>query len=192
MKQILFINCCVRQNSRTRRLAEEVLRRLDGRVTERKPFMEELPAVDEAVIEKRHEASLSGDFSDELFAPAREFANADCIVIAAPYWDMSFPASLKRYIESVSVSGVTFSYTSTGQPLGLCRAERFYYITTAGGEIGSFNLGYEYISAVMKNLFGIQSGVCIKAERMDVIGEDPEQHLQEAITAWEQLFGTGK
>lgn len=188
MKQILFINCCVRQHSRTRFLAEELLRRLDGHVTERKPYLEKLPAVNEEIIEKRHEASLSGDFSDRLFAPAREFSRADCIVIAAPYWDMSFPASLKQYIESVSVSGVTFSYLPSGQPIGLCRAESFYYVTTAGGEIGSFNFGYDYIRAVMENLFGIKKGVCIKAERLDIVGEDPRQHLQETIDSLEQVL----
>ena len=191
MKQILFIDCCVRKNSRTRRLAEAVLSRLEGTVTLRRPYAEELPAVDESVIEKRHDASLSGDFSDGLFAPAREFAGADEIVIAAPYWDMSFPACLKRYIETVSVSGVTFSYTDDGRPRGLCRAGRFYYITTAGGEIGRFHLGYEYIHAVMENLVGVREGVSICAERMDVIGEDPEQHLREALRAWERSRGAG-
>ena len=60
---------------------------------------------------------------------------ADIIVIAAPYWDLSFPAQLKDYIERVNAVGVTFDYDQEGIPYGLCRAKKLVYITTAGGNI---------------------------------------------------------
>ena len=52
-----------------------------------------------------------GAFQDPLFGLARQFAAADRIVIAAPYWDLSFPAALKQYVEQINVLGITFIYT---------------------------------------------------------------------------------
>ena len=36
------------------------------------------------------------------------------------YWDLSFPAALKIYIEHAAVMGVTFHYTEEGRCEGLC------------------------------------------------------------------------
>ena len=36
----------------------------------------------------------------------RTIANADKIVIAAPFWDMSFPSLLKVYIENIYTIGI--------------------------------------------------------------------------------------
>ena len=41
---------------------------------------------------------------------------ADEIVIGAPYWDLSFPAALKTYLEHCCVCDVTFHYTQEGRP----------------------------------------------------------------------------
>ena len=67
---------------------------------------------------------------------ARLFADADLVVVGAPYWDLSFPALLKIYIENIMVLGVTFIYGERGQVIPLGRAGRMFYISTAGGYIG--------------------------------------------------------
>ena len=59
-----------------------------------------------------------------MFSLAKEFAIADTIVIAAPYYDLSFPAMLKQYFEQINVLGVTFTYSDSGIPEGLCKARR--------------------------------------------------------------------
>ena len=41
-----------------------------------------------------------------MFDLASQFQQADEIVIAAPYWDLSFPAILKLYLENIYVTGV--------------------------------------------------------------------------------------
>lgn len=66
-----------------------------------------------------------------MFDIGKDFAEADEIVIGAPYWDLSFPAALKIYIEHAAVMGVTFHYTEEGRCEGLCRAKHLTYITTA-------------------------------------------------------------
>ena len=78
-----------------------------------------------------------GDFSGASFALARTFAAADEVVIAAPYWDMSFPASLKLYVEQLCVNKLTFCYNEKGMPCGLTNVKKAIYFTTAGGYIGS-------------------------------------------------------
>ena len=45
MEKILFVNACVRPNSRTLELAKHVIERLSGSVEEVKLYDEELPPV---------------------------------------------------------------------------------------------------------------------------------------------------
>ena len=42
------------------------------------------------------------------------FADADDIIIAAPYWDLGFPAQLKTYIENIYVTGIVSAYNDHG------------------------------------------------------------------------------
>ena len=98
MDKILFINACVRPCSRTLELAETLLMKLDGDVQEIKLYENPLPVLDLNGMGKRNRAAKTGDFSDPAFDSAKQFAAADVIVIAAPYWDLMFPAVLKTYI----------------------------------------------------------------------------------------------
>ena len=68
-----------------------------------------------------------GSLDSPVFDLARQFSEAETIVIAAPYWDLSFPAVLKQYFEQVNVVGITFRYTEEGIPEGLCKADRIFY-----------------------------------------------------------------
>ena len=68
IKNILFINACARPESRTLLLAEKVLERLSGEVTELKLYEEEIAPLDYGVLEKRTGLIASGNtrirFSD--------------------------------------------------------------------------------------------------------------------------------
>ena len=98
-QKILFVNACIRKNSRTRFLAEQVIRQLNGTVVEVNPAAATEPITSEEFIINRTDATGRMDFADPAYAPARQFAEADIIVVAAPYWDLSFPAILKAYFE---------------------------------------------------------------------------------------------
>ena len=100
--KILFVDACVRKKSRTRRLARYVLERMNGTVAEVNAASATKAITDESFILSRTKASERKDFSDPVFGPARQFAEADVIVIAAPYWDLSFPAVLKAYFEQIN------------------------------------------------------------------------------------------
>lgn len=114
MNKVLFINACVRPESRTCRLAREVLKRLPGEPEELRLYEEPIEPLDQETLEKRTELVARGDYRDPLFRYAKQFAQAADIVVAAPYWDLSFPAILKVYLEQICVTGLTFQYTPEG------------------------------------------------------------------------------
>ena len=59
--------------------------------------------------------------------------------------------------------------TPEGYPQGLCKAKKFYYVTTSGGYIGEFDFGFQYARAVVTNLYGIPEAECIKKEGLDIV-----------------------
>ena len=178
---ILFINACVRQESRTKRLAEHYLKQQAGPVTEVDLGTLDFPSVDDAFLAKRDRLCAEGRFDDPMFDLARQFASADSIVIAAPYWDLSFPAVLKQYLEQVCVVGITFCYSPEGIPQGLCRAKELIYVTTVGGEYLPFEHGFGYVKALCESYFGIRDFRLIKAVGLDLVGADPEKILEESM-----------
>lgn len=177
---ILFINACVRKQSRTLILANRLLDTLDGEIREVQLERVEFPVVDEEFIERREALKNAGKYDDPMFSLGRDFADADTIVIAAPYYDLSFPAMLKQYFEQINVLGLTFTYSEAGIPEGLCKAKKLYYITTAGGHILSDDFGFGYVKALANTFYGIEEVYQIKAEGLDIIGADVEAILESA------------
>ncbi|HAL18942.1 MAG TPA: ACP phosphodiesterase [Spirochaetaceae bacterium] len=179
---ILFVNACVREKSRTKRLADALLEKLGDDVTELRLSCASFPAVDEKFLNVRDELIASGDFGNPMFYLARQFASADEIVIAAPYWDLSFPAVLKQYFEHVNVLGITFEYTPDGYPKGLCKAKSLHYVTTAGGSFVPDDFGFGYVKALAQNFYGIGRVELIKAEGLDIQGAEPDKILENVIS----------
>ena len=177
---ILFVNACVRPESRTKRLAEYVLKKLGASVKEVNLEKENILPLNNASLQYRTEKASKAAFDDPVFCYAKDFAAADTIVMAAPYWDLSFPASIKCYIEAINVLGLTFAYSESGRPYGLCKAKRLIYVTTAGGPIFNEEAGFGYVQSLAKNFYGIQEVICINAENLDLIGADVEGILQKA------------
>ena len=92
-RPILYINACVRKESRTRRLAEKLLLKLGEPFEEIRLEDVVFPVVDEDFLSKRDRLISEGDYQAPLFDLARQFSKAATIVIAAPFWDLSFPAA---------------------------------------------------------------------------------------------------
>ena len=178
---MLFINACVRKNSRTKRLADAFLKIKNEPVTELKLEEVSFPLANEEFLNKRDELIAGGRFTDPTFDLARQFATAEEIVIAAPLWDLSFPAMLKQYFEQINVLGVTFRYTPEGAPQGLCKAKKLTYITTSGGDYIPEEYGFGYVKALAQNFYGIKTVELIKATGLDIYGNDPEAILDKVI-----------
>ena len=188
MDNILFINACARPRSRTAELAEALLEKLNGDVAQVSLYDEPLSPLDLQGIVQRDRAVQENDFSAPVFRLAKQFAAADAIVIATPYWDLMFPAVLKTYLENITVSGVTFQYSQEGRPQGLCQAKTLYYVTTAGGFIGENDFGFSYVQALAKNFFGITEIHRYTAEGLDIEGADATAILNKTKAAIDSDF----
>lgn len=175
---ILFIDACVRKDSRTRRLANRVLSHLNGPVETVRTGEIDFPKTDEAFLRKRDACIAAGDFSDLMFDLAKQFARADAVVVAAPHWDLSFPAALKQYFEQINVVGLTFYYTDSDRPLTLCRAKKLFYVATAGGPVRDHAYGFGYVKALGEEFYGIRDAALFCAEGIDLFGADAEAILK--------------
>ncbi|MBQ6595862.1 MAG: NAD(P)H-dependent oxidoreductase [Clostridia bacterium] len=183
--RILMIDACPRgADSRTLRMAEA----FRERCLERRPEVSwEILRLDEMglmpltgeTLAAREALIAGGETGHPLFAPARAFREADMIVIAAPYWDFMFPASLKTFIEHICVRTLTFDYADDA-PVGLCRAETLVYLTSAGGVMEGHDHGFSYLRGVTGGLLGVRRFEEVRCEGLDMAGNDPQALLADA------------
>lgn len=185
---ILYVNACVRKESRTNKLAKELL---DKITTDSSKDVQELnleleylsgrmmPLTRES-LKKRDMFIEAGDYSDSIFDYAKQFASADTIVMSAPFWDYSIPALLKIYLENVFVTGIVTKYDGGVMPTGLCKAKKLYFVTTAGGPFVP-DFGYNYVAGLATQAFGIPETELIMAEMLDIEGNNPEDIIKETI-----------
>ena len=184
--KVLFVNACMRgEKSRTLILCRDYLQKLKEKHPE--AVMEEvdlnqleIELQTGDVLEYRDALRHADDFDNEMFDLAKQLIAADHVVVGAPYWDLSFPAALKNYLERCSVDKLTFVYNEHGVPVGQCRAEALTYITTSGGFIGDLNFGFDYVKGLCGVLFGIQKFYFASAEGLDIVGADIDAKLEEA------------
>lgn len=175
----LYINCCVRSESRTDRLARAVLAGMGDYTELYLPEMPLHPLTREA-LDRRSALQAAGDFEDPMFDLAHQFADAERIVIGAPFWDGSFPSVLKVYLENIYAIGIVTDYAPDGMPVGMCRAKELVYVTTAGGRYIP-DYSYEYIRSLAGRYFGIDNTRLVMAEMLDIAGFDAEQIMQDAL-----------
>lgn len=182
----LFINACVRENSRTLKIARKYLEKLGGAFDEVTLNAEKIAPLDSELLVKRDELITQEKWDDPMLKYARQFAEADEIVVAAPYWDLGFPALLKIYLEAITVTGITFHYID-GIPHGLCKAKRLTYVTTSGGPIFA-DFGFSYVKTMAESFFGVGTVRCIKAENLDIIGADVDGIVNCAIDSINEMI----
>ncbi len=188
MDQILFINACPREGSRTLELARHALSKLEGQVTELPLFEENLLPLNGKTLALRDTLIARGSYDHPIFKYARQFTQADTVLLAAPYWDLSFPSAVKVYIEYLMVLGLTFDHSPEGIPYGKCKAKKLYFISTAGGPVGEVHLGYEYLKSLCGSYFGIPGTLCFCAEGLDIAGADPAAILEEAKAGMDEYW----
>lgn len=190
---ILYVNACVRNESRTDRIAKALLEKLcDESNLELGDYEEvhlesaDIQPLRRETLAKRDAFVESGDFTDPMFDYAKQFAGADTIVIAAPFWDFSIPALLRIYLENIYVVGLTSEYNEQGLPHGLCKAKKLYFVTTAGGPLFP-QYGYNYVKDLAQQAFGIPEVELIKAENLDIIGNNPDAIVEESVKSLHEI-----
>ena len=187
MRKVLIVNCCVRrEESRTAELLDSFVSALpEDCEAEQITLMDErLFPLTGLFFEERQALLNEGDLNDPRFVRAHRFADADIIVIAAPFWDLSFPALLKLYIENISIDGITFRAVDD-RIEGLCKATDMVFLTTRGGcyAEGSgqehLEMGSRYLQA-LQEFFGIARYHLIAADGLDIAGADVDGILYKA------------
>ncbi len=180
MKKVLFINACVREKSRTKILADKLIKALDGEVLEMNLEQMNLHPLTKESLRHRDALLSANEYDNPEFEVVHQFSNADVIVFAAPYWDCSFPSSVKVFIEHIMVNRITFSYTEEGFPQGNCKAKKIYYVSTAGGPVIGENLGFQYVKTVATQYWGVSDVILFQAENLDIIGANPQKIIEDA------------
>ena len=113
---------------------------------------------------------------------AKAVAEADRIVVAAPFWDMSFPAVVKVFFEHISLFDITF--TDNGRTcVGKCKCEKVMYITTRGMNIPTGDAreqGSSYLHA-LSELWDLGTVLTVAAWNMDYVSpEEIEEKIESA------------
>ena len=187
MTDALYIDCCIRgEQSRTKRLAEAFLSvyaaREDVSITRLTLMDEPIIPFTNGFFWQREELIERGELQHPRFRYAHQFQQAERIIIAAPFWDLSFPALLKVYLENLCVQGITFDCNEQGGCFGVCRAEKLLFFTTRGGmlEGSPMDNGTKYLGDMAK-FFGIPHFEYVAADGLDAGLEPVEAILGRAI-----------
>lgn len=193
MKKVLYVDCLIREkDSRTKIITDELLRNLNPEyeVTHLCLMEEDLKPLVGDFFNRRQVLLDNKEFDHPRFRYAHQIAKADLVIIAAPFWDLSFPALLKIYIENCSVDGITF-YADVNGLHGLCKGENFVYITTRGGTYTNSNFAQDipYLKCIQE-FFGFKDFKYIAADGMDVTKELREESLAKAIQEARDLAKT--
>lgn len=190
MSKVLFVNACVREEqSRTLKLARAFLEVYAQHhpgdvITERNLMHERLEPLYPETLAQQAALEQARKLDAPMFALAREFVSADKLILAAPFWELSFPAILRIYLERISVVNLTFGYGPNGEGLGFCQGEKMLLITTRGGvftgEKAWQEMGARQLDALCHN-FGIGSFQCLSADGLDDQKYDAQAIMDEAL-----------
>ena len=192
--KLLFVDCCISQRgaeSRTRALAEAYLAAFckahpeaEVETVPQETLLALRPLGVNALNERDALASV-GAFDAPQFALARQFRAADVVVVAAPYWDMSYPAALKAYIEHISAVGLTYHYEVDGCH-GDCNAQRLVYLTSGGDFEHEDSVGVVHWRQLC-GLFGIPRFDYVFAGGLDIDPAKTPELLRAACAVARQL-----
>lgn len=182
MDRLIFIDATMRKESRTRRIARPIIAELGKRYAIETISLDGagFPAVGSKILHERD----NGYVPEEYAEMSRRIAAADRIVIAAPFWDMSFPSALKVFFENMSLFHITFDSDDT-HCYGLCRCSKVLYITTRGMNIHTgdeLEQATPYIRALSR-LWGLGDLYVVSAENMDYSSpEEIEKKIDKAVS----------
>lgn len=198
MKTLLFVDACMRgENSRTLRLAKQLVHAVSGADVQLQTVS--LPALalaplDADALAQRDVLCAEQQFTHPALAQAWQFKHADAVILAAPFWDLSFPSLLRVYLEHLCVCGLTFHYDAHGQIQGDCAPQRMVYVTTRGGYVDPSNPATtDHAQPYLRSLcamLGVPRFDCLSADGLDIQGNDAQALLCVAQAQADRLAET--
>lgn len=153
-------------------------------------YKEDLRFLKEEDIMSLNDDELLQNKNHPAFKYAHQLLEIDKIIIAAPFWNLSFPAILKTYLDCVIVGGITFKYTPEG-PKGQCMGKKAIHFVTRGGAyseepLSAFELGDKYLRTVF-GFVGITDFTTFALENMDRSSTNVEEVIANAIKDTQEL-----
>jgi len=130
------------------------------------------------------EASQRSPAQRELVAYADQLVSelqaANLLVIGAPMYNFTVPATLKSWIDHVARAGVTFKYTEKGA-VGLLDSKQVVVFTTMGGrhEPGESDHVRPYLETVL-GFLGLDRVEMVVADGLNLGEESRRQSLESA------------
>lgn len=149
-----------------------------------------LPYLDEAFVEAMFQKGELNDFQKEKLSTSdlliEELHSSDILVLGAPMYNFTIPASLKAYFDLIARPGKTFTYTSTGTMTGLVNLKKAIVVITSGGTpIGSpMDFSKGYITSFFK-FIGITNVHFIE---LDQAGFKYQEKMQEAAKKLDEII----
>lgn len=177
MTTLLVINSSVQgNNSESRRLVNYYLEQWcllfpDSEIIFRDIGRDPIPHLTEETVSAI--SSMEGDspeivsargFSDNLI---EEVQRADRIILGVPMYNFAIPSQLKSYFDYIARSGLTFTYNSQGEMVGLLTNKPVLIITTGAGDYleTSKDFQKDYLIWMFKFL-GISNVTFIRAHNL--------------------------
>lgn len=188
-KTVLHIDSSARlTGSATRDLSAAVVAKLAPETVIRRDVATPLPLLDEAWVSanftpenERSDAQRNIlALSDELVA---ELKAADTVVIGAPIYNFSVPATLKAWLDQVARAGITFQYTENG-PEGLLTGKRAVIVSASGGTpVGAeFDYAVPYLRHML-GFIGITDVQVVAADQQAINAEGSMAKAKDAVAA---------
>lgn len=191
MKALVINSCGRHTGSNSRLLVAELLKELEamnpGLDVQERDISQGLPFVNDLMIQgyfsppETHtpEVKASLRTSEGLIA---ELKAADILVLGAPMYNFSVPASLKAWLDLVVRAGHTFAMTPEGGFEGLLHGKKTYIVVTTGAtDIGSAqDVSTPYLRLIL-GVMGLTDIEFFTAGKLMFKGEGPVLEAREAI-----------
>lgn len=189
--KILKINSSANtQTSVSRKYVDVIVNKIkennnDAEISSRDVVTSNLPHLNGAMLdsffaqqERTKEQTEAVKVSDQL---VNELKAADILVIGAPIYNFSIPATLKTYIDLIARAGLTFKYTENG-PVGLLENKKAYIVVTSGGV--AVNSPVDFNTPYLKQFLafiGITDVTVIAVDQLMMGAEDKMKSADKAI-----------
>lgn len=189
-KTVLHIDSSARlEGSVTRDLSAAVVARLGATEVIRRDLATPLPLLDANWIganftpeeQRSAEQKQTLALSDSL---VEELKQADVLVIGAPIYNFSVPATLKAWIDQIARAGVTFRYTENG-PEGLLTGKRAIVIAASGGTPAGAD--YDFATTYLRHVLGFVGITEVEIIAADQQALDAEASVSKAKAAIAEL-----
>jgi FMN-dependent NADH-azoreductase len=201
--KLLRIDSSARQNSVSRQLTAQFVeswqrQHPDGEVIERNLASTTLPHITDEWVQAIHtDPEKLTPAQQQVLATSNvlieELRQADVIVIGAPMYNFTIPATLKAWIDQVVRFGQTVQWADSG-PKGLLNGKKVYVVTSRGGAFrpGSPTERFDYQEPYLRHILafiGLTDVTFIHAENQKP-GPQADLARSAAIDQIQQLTTT--